>query len=89
MPRLPLGSGSVTARPDAAALQRQCDAFNARCPIGTEVALRMDCGDIVHTTTRTAAQVLSGHSAVIWLDKISGCYSLDRVAPIAPERAAA
>ncbi|WP_374650281.1 hypothetical protein [Rhizorhabdus sp.] len=34
------------------------------------------------TRTRSKAEVLSGHSAVIWLDGISGCYLLDRVTPI-------
>ncbi len=30
---------------------------------------------------RSDAQVLSGHSAVIWLENVSGCYLLDRVTP--------
>lgn len=25
------------------------------------------------------AQILSGHSAVIWLENVTGCYLLDRV----------
>lgn len=66
-------------RRNTAALQRQCDAFNARYPVGHAVQVRMDCGDTVTTTTRSAAEVLSGHSAVIWLVGISGCYLLDRV----------
>ncbi|MDP1611680.1 MAG: hypothetical protein Q8M11_11530, partial [Sulfuritalea sp.] len=33
------------------------------------------------TKTRSDAQVLSGHSAVIWLENVSGCYLLDRVTP--------
>lgn len=67
-----------------AALQRQCDEFNRRYPIGQRVALRKDGldGAAVETTTRSEAQVLSGHSAVIWLDGVSGCYLLDRVTPI-------
>lgn len=68
-------------RPDPAALQKQCDAFNARCPIGQPVHVRRDSGETVYTVTRSAAEVLSGHSAVIWLEGISGCYLLDRVTP--------
>ncbi len=68
--------------PSPAALQRQCDAFNARYPVGQKVSVRKDAGDGLITRTRSKAEVLSGHSAVIWLDGISGCYLLDRVTPI-------
>ena len=63
-------------------LQRECDDFNARYPVGQKVSVRKDAGDGQITTTRSAAEVLSGHSAVIWLEGISGCYLLDRVTPI-------
>jgi hypothetical protein len=39
----------------------------------------MDSGEIRETRTRSEAQVLGGHSAVVWLEGISGCYLLDRV----------
>lgn len=70
------------ALPDPASLQGQCDAFNARYPVGQRVSVRRDSGEGVTTTTRSAAQVLSGHTAVIWLDGITGCYLLDRVTPL-------
>lgn len=66
-------------RPNTAALQRQCDQWNAANPIGQIVTVQFDSGDIKLTKTRSAAYVLSGHSAVVFLDGISGCYSLDRV----------
>jgi hypothetical protein len=69
-------------RPDPEALQRQCDAFNERYPVGQAVTLRKDGGDGIDTRTRSAAQVLSGHTAVIWLEGVAGCYLLDRVAPV-------
>lgn len=69
------------SRPNAAALQRQCDEFNAACPVGHPVTVRKDAGQMVGTVTRSPAEVLSGHSAVIWLEGISGCYLLDRVTP--------
>lgn len=59
--------------------QTECDLFNAINPIGTEVLVKRDNGDLQTTTTRSKAEVLSGHSAVIWLDGISGCYLLSRV----------
>lgn len=64
------------------ALQRACDAWNARYAIGTAVTVVKDGGDVVATTTRTAAYVLGGHSAVIMLEGISGCYLLERVNPV-------
>lgn len=62
-----------------AKLQKQCDDWNAVNPIGTRVIVKKDVGTNVHTKTRSEAQVLSGHSAVVWLEGIAGCYGLDRV----------
>ena len=64
------------------ALQKQVDEFNARYPVGQMVTVRRDAGNGILTKTRSEAQVLSGHSAVIWLEGISGCYLLDRVTPV-------
>lgn len=74
-------------RPDPDALQRQCDDFNASNPVGQRVAVRMDNGRGITSYTRSRAEVLSGHSAVIWLEGISGCYLLDRVTPLAGDAA--
>lgn len=65
------------------ALQKQCDQFNARFPVGTRVMLRKDNDDTLVTHTISEARVLSGHSAVIWVKGVAGCYLLDRVTPIA------
>jgi hypothetical protein len=40
---------------------------------------RRDNGKAFETRTRSSACVLSGHTAVIWLDGISGCVDLERV----------
>ena len=57
-------------------------------PIGTEVWVMMDDGTILHTKTRSEAELLQGHSAVIWLEDINGCYALGRVrrTPILEDR---
>lgn len=60
-------------------LQAVCDKFNAAHQIGAAVSVELDSGEVRETVTTSEAQVLSGHSAVIWLDGISGCYDLDRV----------
>jgi hypothetical protein len=68
--------------PDPAELQRQCDLFNQHYAVGQAVVVRKDGGEDFHTSTRSKAEVLSGHSAVIWLEGITGCYLLDRVLPV-------
>lgn len=72
-------------------LQATCDAWNAKYPIGTPVMLKEDfCDEPAPTTTRSTAQVLSGHSAVVWLTGVSGCYHLTHVrAATTPEEQAA
>lgn len=60
-------------------LQRQCDDFNSKYPIGTGCLVRTDGRGEISTRTRSQATVLEYHSAVIWLEGIPGCYALDRV----------
>lgn len=67
--------------PSTAQLQAACDKFNAANEVGTAVTVRLDSGEIRETVTTSEAQVLSGHSAVIWLEGVSGCYLLERVTP--------
>jgi hypothetical protein len=67
----------------AAADQRQLmayvDMWNRMNPIGCEVDVRRDNGDIEQTRTRSEAQLLGGHTPVVWLEGIVGCYALERV----------
>jgi hypothetical protein len=49
---------------------------------GDAVAYRDDFGKAIITRTRSPASVLSGHTAVVWIEGKSGCVMLDRVAPI-------
>lgn len=68
----------------ASPLQSVCDRFNEKYPVGTSVTVQLDFRDEpFKTVTRSTAQVLSGHSAVIWLEGVTGCYLLDRVTPAA------
>ncbi len=69
--------------PSAAHLQAACDKFNAANQVGAAVTVQLDGGEVRETITTSEAQVLSGHSAVISLDGIRGCYLLDRVTPAA------
>lgn len=53
--------------------------WNEAHPIGTDVIFRRDVGEPLETKTCSRAQLLNGHTAVIWLDGVSGCVALDRV----------
>lgn len=78
--------------PETRQLQAQCDAFNRAHPIGTPVTLTFDLGneleETVETKTRSAAQILGGHTAVIWVEGYAGCYELDRVQPLLSKKIA-
>src|SRR6266545_634782 len=54
--------------------QYRCDEWNAQYPIGTTVEYHPVIGAPEHRirTTRTQAEVLSGHTAVVWLNEESG-----------------
>lgn len=73
---------NVYRPPTLAELQAEVDAFNARVSIGDTVLVKRDGVDTLgEYKTQTAAQILSGHSAVVWLDGVSGCYCLTHVVP--------
>lgn len=56
------------------------DAWNSENPPGTLVVVTKDDGTNYHTTTRSLAELLGGHTPVVWLVGRSGCVGLDRVA---------
>lgn len=59
--------------------QRAVDAWNNAHPVGTPVMVSKDHHDVVRGKTTSEAYVMGGHSAVIHIDTIRGCYLLDRV----------
>lgn len=66
-------------RPSAAQLQKQCDRWNAKNPVGTLVSYEeiVGEGETHRGASTTEAQVLGGHTAVIWLEGKSGCVCLE------------
>jgi hypothetical protein len=58
---------------------KQCERFNRDYPIGTTVAFYPVIGGTAFRIrkTSTKAEVLSGHTAVVWLDGESGCVALE------------
>jgi hypothetical protein len=65
------------------------EQWNAAHRVGTRVRVTKDDGSSVETTTRTRAMMLSGHTPVIFLEGISGCYLLTRVKAIETQPAQA
>ena len=60
-------------------MQSKIEVFNKKHPVGSKVTVIKDLGEKIETEVRFPAEILSGHSTVVWLVGISGCYSLDRV----------
>jgi hypothetical protein len=80
---------SAYRKPNIKKMQAQCDAFNAQCPVGGAVRVQLDGVDEpFETVTVSEAQILSGHTPVVWMKNVSGCYLLDRVTPLAKAGAA-
>ena len=52
--------------------------WNATYPLGTEVIVTLDSGAEKLTQTRSEAWLLGGHTAVVMVDGIAGCYALQR-----------
>jgi hypothetical protein len=72
--------------PNLATLLAKVDTWNETNKIGTRVEYRKDDDSVLRTVTRSRAEVLSGHTAVVWLEGVTGCVDLDRVTPVKRER---
>jgi len=60
---------------------RAVHAWNKKHAEGTKVIVTLDSGEEKPTTTASEAWLLGGHTAVVMLDGVSGCYALNRVRP--------
>ena len=61
--------------------QLNVDTWNHQVRIGDLVIYTDDRGKEHETRTRSRAEVLGGHTAVVWIDGRPGCVALDRVTP--------
>ncbi len=70
--------------------EAQARAFNGAHPVGTAVRVYPGSrtGRHVDTRTRSQASVLSGHTAVVWVEELSGCQALNHVDVLPKEVAA-
>jgi hypothetical protein len=64
--------------------QKEADSFNARVNVGDQVEYSevVGMGTPVVYRTRTAAEILSGHTAVVWLEGKSGCVCVSHCRPV-------
>lgn len=75
----PAGAGGRSQVKSQWEQEKEVMAWNERYPPGTPVRVRLDSGEVLETKTRSDAQMLGGHTAVVWLDGIAGAYLLERV----------
>lgn len=64
--------------------QKEVDAFNARVMVGDLIEYSEVIGmtEPKRFNTATEAQVLSGHTAVVWLEGKSGCVAVSHCKPV-------
>jgi len=62
--------------------EKLIEEWNASNPIGTPVLVRRDNGDIEQSCTRSIAWMLGGHTPVVQVDGVVGCYALERCSAV-------
>ena len=65
--------------------QKIVDDWNDNHPVGTPVIVNRDSGEDFHTVTRSGADLLSGHTPVVWVKGLAGCYALTHVRAVAAQ----
>lgn len=70
-----------TKRPTKHQEQRLVEAWNDKHPVGTRVLYWMGRreGTGYESRTSTRAQLLSGHTAVVWVEGHSACIALSHI----------
>jgi hypothetical protein len=58
--------------------------WNELHTVGIEVIVTKDNKTTFHTKTRSSAWLLGGHTPVIQIKGVAGCYALDRVKEVEP-----
>jgi hypothetical protein len=59
------------------------NCWNRQVKKGDPVSVRLDSGETMETVTKSEAWMLGGHTGVILVEGISGCYALSRCRPSA------
>lgn len=64
--------------------QTKVDRFNEKFPVGKQVVIRKDSGELFYDTIKSPATVLGGHTPIAWLTRL-GSYAISRVHEIPRE----
>lgn len=69
--------------------QKKAEEFNKKYPIGTPVRYWPGArhGKGCESKTRTDAQLLGNHTAVVWVENFPACLALSHIAPIVEKAA--
>lgn len=69
---------------DGRAEARKAENWNRQHPVGTSVRYWTGAkeGPGKLSTTRAPAELLSGHTAVVWIEGEAGCVALSHVEPV-------
>lgn len=59
--------------------EQQVFNWNQENAVGCACKVRTDSGRNIKTHTKSEAYLLGGHTAVVLLENVSGCYMLNRV----------
>lgn len=60
-------------------MKSKVEVFNQKHPVGASAVVIKDDGKWVKTSVKYPAEIMGGHTAVVWLNGISGAYALSRV----------
>jgi hypothetical protein len=55
------------------------EEWNVKHPVGTRVYVIRDNGEIMATHTTRQPMILGGDTPIVWIEGVSGCWSLDQV----------
>jgi hypothetical protein len=59
--------------------EKDVEKWNDEHPVGTPVTVKFDNCTTHKGVVRDKAILLNGHTAVVWVTGIAGCYAVDRV----------
>lgn len=60
-------------------MKSKIEIFNKKHPVGTFVTLIEDDGGKFETQIRYRAEIMGGHTPVVWVNGLAGAYSLNRI----------
>lgn len=60
-------------------MEKMVSKFNSTFKVGDKIKYKDDFDNIIEDTVRAEAEILSGHTPIMWLTNHRSCYLLERV----------